>query len=114
MQPSQLITLALIGVVFYLFLIAPARRRQRQAAEMKSQLEPGVEVMTTAGLFATVRAVTDDAVELEVAPGVVSRYAKGAIARVVTPPEPDDPADASEHPDAHDGPDDDQPPPSER
>ena len=51
---------------------------------------PGVEVMTTAGLFATVHAVTDDEVQLEVAPGVVQRYAKGAVLRIVTPPEDDD------------------------
>ena len=85
MNTGQLVTLLLIGVVFYLFLIAPARRRQRQMALMTSRLEPGAQVMTTAGLYATVRAITDDAVELEVAPGVVSRYSKAAIARVITP-----------------------------
>lgn len=41
--------------------------------------------MTTAGLFATVVSVSDTEVELEVAPGVVSTYARAAIARVVTP-----------------------------
>ena len=88
---GPLLTLVLLGAVFYFFLIAPQRRRQRQQQQMTSQLEPGAEVMTTAGLFATVRSVTDTEVELEVAPGVVSRYAKGAIARVIPPPGPDEP-----------------------
>jgi preprotein translocase subunit YajC len=80
----------LLGAVFYLFLIAPQRRRQRQATELQSTLKPGDQVMTTAGMFATVHAVGDDDVELEVAPGVVSRYAKGAIMRVVQPGDADD------------------------
>jgi len=87
---GPLVTLLLLGVVFYLFLIAPQRRRARHQQQMTSRLEPGTEVMTTAGLFATVRSVGDTDVELEVAPGVVSRYAKGAIARVITPPEDED------------------------
>ena len=51
--------------------------------------------MTTAGMYATIRALTDDTVDLEVSPGVVVTYAKQAVARVVEPasdaptPEPD-------------------------
>ena len=90
MQGSgPLLTLVLLGVVVYFFLIAPQRRRQRQLQQMTSQLEPGSEVMTTAGLFATVRSVGDNEVELEVAPGVVSRYDKRAIARIMEPPDAD-------------------------
>jgi preprotein translocase subunit YajC len=99
---GPLLTLILLGVVFYFFLIAPQRRRARQLQQMTSRLEPGTEVMTTAGLFATVRSVGDTDVELEVAPGVVSRYAKGAIARIIPPDEPDeddgDPADETADP----------------
>jgi preprotein translocase subunit YajC len=93
---GPLLTLVLIGAVFYLLLIAPQRRRQRQLREMTSQLEPGAQIMTTAGLYATVHAVLDDEVHLEVAPGVVSRYAKGAIARVIPPPEPAEDLDLRE------------------
>ena len=89
-NPGPLLTLVLIGAVFYLLLIAPQRRRQRQLREMTSKLEPGAQVMTTAGLYATVQAVLDDEVHLEVAPGVVCRYVKGAIGRVIPAPEPDE------------------------
>jgi preprotein translocase subunit YajC len=84
--------LILILGVGYLLLIRPARNRQRKAMETRSAVEPGSEVTTTAGLIATVVAVDDDTVTLEVAPGVHSRYIKGAIARVNTPIEdiPDD------------------------
>lgn len=84
--------LLLIVAVGYLLLIRPARARQRKALENRSAVAVGTEVTTTAGLIATVVAVDDDTVTLEVAPGVHSRYLKGAIARVNTPfePEPDD------------------------
>lgn len=79
----------LIFVVGYMLLVRPARNRQRKAMENRAQLTPGVEVTTTAGLLATVVAVDDDTVTLEVAPGVHSRYVKGAIARVHNPLEPE-------------------------
>lgn len=85
-----LFTLLLLAALFYFLIIRPARNRQRQAMRVQSQVEPGVEVMTTAGLFGTVKSVEDDVVILEVAPGVTNRYARQAIMRVISPePEPD-------------------------
>ena len=83
----NLLPLILIVLVFYLLIIRPARNRQRQALELQSSLRPGQEVMTTAGQFGTVASVQDDVVVLEVAPGVMCRYAKPAIGRIVTRPE---------------------------
>lgn len=77
--------LLLIVAIGYLLLVRPARNRQRKAMETRSNVQVGSEVTTTAGLIATVVAVEDDTVTLEVAPGVHSRYVKGAIARVNSP-----------------------------
>jgi len=77
--------LILIVGVGYLLLIRPARNRQRKALETRSSVEPGAEVTTTAGMIATVVAVDDATVTLEIAPGVHSRFLKGAIARVNEP-----------------------------
>ena len=84
---GSLLPFVLILVAFYLLLIRPARTRARAAAQMQSSLAPGLEVMTTSGLFATVVAVEDDAVALQVAPGVTMRFAKPAVARILTAPE---------------------------
>ena len=70
---------------FYLLFIRPARLRQRKAAETRTNVEPGVEVVTTAGLIATVVDSDDETVTLEIAPGVHSKFLKQAIARVVAP-----------------------------
>lgn len=98
---GTLIPLLLIVVVGYLLFIRPARARQRKAAETRGSVAPGAEVITTAGMIATVVDVDDDTVTLEVAPGVHSRFVKGAIARVTTPvePVPDTPEVEPETPD---------------
>jgi len=80
---TALLPLILIVVVFYFLLIRPQRRRQQQQAQMQSQVRPGQRVMTTAGLLATVVAVEDDAIVLEIAPGVESRFVKQAIGQVL-------------------------------
>ncbi|MFC4585108.1 preprotein translocase subunit YajC [Sphaerisporangium corydalis] len=79
--------LILLVVVFYFLLIRPQRKRQQEQAQMQSNLTPGTSVMTTTGLFATVAALQDDDVILEIAPGVQTRWTKAAIGRVLTPVE---------------------------
>ena len=100
MNQLGILVWVLLALGFYFLFIRPARIRQRQTLAIQASLRPGLEVMTTAGLYATVAAVEDDVVLLEVAPGVVNRYAKGAVARVVTPAETE-PEDTT--PDGTDG-----------
>jgi preprotein translocase YajC subunit len=70
---GTLLPILLIGVVFYLLIMRPARNRQRKQAEMMSALDPGARIMTTAGVYGTVVAIDDDDAEIEIAPGVVIR-----------------------------------------
>jgi preprotein translocase subunit YajC len=85
-----LLPVILIGVVFYFLLFRPQRRRQQQQAQMQRQIEPGQRVMTTAGMLADVVAVEDDAILLEIAPGVEVRFVKQAIGQVLPDDEIDD------------------------
>lgn len=80
---TALLPLILIVVVFYFLLIRPQRRRQQQQAQMQSQVRPGQRIMTTAGMLATVVAVEDDAIVLEIAPGVEARFVKQAVGQVL-------------------------------
>ncbi len=82
---GALLPILLIGVVFYLLIMRPARNRQKQQQQLMSALAPGAQIMTTAGLFGTVITVDDDEITLEVAPGVVLRMVKAAVARVIDP-----------------------------
>lgn len=77
----------LLIVVFYFLLIRPQQRQRKQMQEMQQSLTVGSKVMTGSGLLATVVALDDDEVELEVAPGVTNRYVRRAIVNVLDGPE---------------------------
>ena len=81
-----LIGLVVLFGVLYFVTIRPQRRRQQQAQQTQREITPGVRVRTTAGMYATVVAVEDQDVILEVAPGVEARFMRRAIMDVV----PDD------------------------
>ena len=89
---SALPLLLMVGllVVMYLVVIRPQSRKRKEMAAMQQTVEVGSEVLTIGGLYGTVVGTDDDAVTLEVAPGVTNRYARGAIARVVPEPTPAD------------------------
>ena len=77
---------AVLGLGFYLLLIRPQRARAKALAEVRSGLSVGSRVMTTAGIHATVVEVgDDDTVLLQVSPGVVVRFAAGAVVRILEP-----------------------------
>jgi preprotein translocase subunit YajC len=78
-----LLPIIVIGLVFYFLLFRPQRRRQQQAAQMQREVQPGQRVMTTAGMIATVVAIEDNEVVLEIAPGVETRFVRQAIGQVV-------------------------------
>jgi preprotein translocase subunit YajC len=86
----QLLWLLLFVVAFWLLLIRPQRRRQRQMMELQGSVQVGDEVMLSAGVFARVTGAVDDPVTgdcllVEVSPGVELKIARGAVMRVVQP-----------------------------
>lgn len=85
MTLGTLLPFVVLILAFYFLIIRPSRARQAAQAAVSSRVAPGVEVMTTSGLFGTVTAVDGDKVELEVADGVRVRFVVAAIAQVVDP-----------------------------
>jgi preprotein translocase subunit YajC len=85
-------------------LAVPARRRRTAHAAMQDSVGIGSEVITAGGMHGIVQEIDeDDIVHLEVAPSVVVRIDRRAIAAVATEVElePDDePDDHGEEPDA--------------
>jgi preprotein translocase subunit YajC len=74
-----------------------ASRRQRRAMQatidLQESLRPGDRVHTTSGLEATIVAITDDTVDLEIAPGVVTTWMKMAVRDRILPDDDADPGD---------------------
>lgn len=78
--------LLLLVVAFYFLLIRPQKNRQKAQAAMVASVTAGTEVMTTAGIFGTVRSASDEELLLEISPGTVIRILPAAVAKVITPP----------------------------
>jgi preprotein translocase subunit YajC len=74
----------LIIAAMYFLMIRPQSKRRREAEAMQRSLAMGDEVQTVGGLFGTVTAIDDESITIEASPGVNLRFAKGAIARVVS------------------------------
>lgn len=80
---AQLLPLVGIALLFWLLVIRPASRRQRELTRMQSSLSVGDEVMLTSGIYGTLVELTDDRVAVAIAEGVVIHVARGAIGTVV-------------------------------
>ncbi len=89
MDAVSLLMIAAAGAAFYFLIIRPGKQRQQKQQEMVSALVPGAEIMTTAGIFGTVAAVTEDEISVEISPGVFLRMLPAAVARVVETPAPE-------------------------
>jgi preprotein translocase subunit YajC len=85
----SLLPLVAIALLFWLLIIRPASRRQKDQARMQSSLNEGDQVMLTSGIFGTLTQETDDGLMVEIAPGVTIRVARGAIGSVVPTGEPE-------------------------
>ncbi len=75
--------LIMVGVMYF------ASRKQKRAMQatidLHESLQPGDRVHTTSGMEATITAITDDTVDLEIAPGVVTTWMKLAVRDRIVP-----------------------------
>lgn len=82
MDPIALLPfIVLIGAMF--LMTRSAKKKQRAATQMRDQMQPGTGVRTIGGMYAVVKEIRDDAVLLEIEPGVHALYAKNAIGAVL-------------------------------
>ncbi|NBV12756.1 MAG: preprotein translocase subunit YajC [Sphingobacteriia bacterium] len=72
-----------IVVVFYLFMIRPQTKKQKEEKKMRESLKKGDKVVTIGGVHAKVLSVEDLTVLLEVDEGVKVRFDKAAVRNVV-------------------------------
>jgi preprotein translocase subunit YajC len=99
-----LFPLLLMGVIGYFLLIRPQQRRVRAQQTLQRSLEEGDEVITTAGVYATVIEIDEDegTVVLEIAPGTHVKAVRGAVAQRITEDEYDDDDDEGDAEDSED------------
>lgn len=74
----------LLAAVFWLLIVQPQRRRQKELRKTQDTLGPGSEVMLGSGIFGTVTSVEDDTAHVEISPGTTIKVARQAVVRVLT------------------------------
>ncbi|WP_139978671.1 preprotein translocase subunit YajC [Nocardioides litoris] len=81
--------LLLVGMllVFWLLVVRPGVRRERERRAMQTALVAGDRIVLTSGFFGTVVALHDDRAEVELAPGTVVTVALGAVGGLAPEPE---------------------------
>ncbi|HUW78656.1 MAG TPA: preprotein translocase subunit YajC [Candidatus Nanopelagicaceae bacterium] len=82
---SSLLPMVLLIGAFWFLVLRPNKKRQTDAANLRSSISVGQRVVTTSGVFGTIVGVTDETFDLELAPGVVVTWLKAAISKVVSP-----------------------------
>jgi preprotein translocase subunit YajC len=78
---SALFILAVTFVLLWVLFILPQQRRVRAHQALVASVEPGDEVVLSAGIHGRIVELGAEEMTLEVAPGVVLRVARQAILR---------------------------------
>jgi preprotein translocase subunit YajC len=90
---QQLIVFLPLLIILGAFMFIASRRQKRAMQAtiyLHESLQVGDRVHTTSGLQATIVGITDDTVDLEIAPGVVTTWMKLAIRERIEPDLEDD------------------------
>ena len=76
---SSLMMMALIIFIFYLFMMRPQIKRQKELRNYRAGLQKGDKVVTTGGIYGKIVEVQEQAVVIEIANDVRIKVDKFAI-----------------------------------
>ncbi|MCM3900580.1 MAG: preprotein translocase subunit YajC [Pyrinomonadaceae bacterium] len=77
-----LLPMLLIIAVFYMLLIRPQQKRQKQLQETISQLKAGDRIVTTGGVIGTITTVRDTSFLIRSADKSILEIARSAVAGI--------------------------------
>jgi preprotein translocase subunit YajC len=106
-SPAIAIYLVILVAAFYFLIVRPQRRNAMIRRQLLNAVDVGDEIVTTGGVYGTVTSIADDTLEVEIAPDVIVKIARGAVgARIAPESEYEDDEDDEDDED-HDGEDED-------
>ncbi len=80
---NPIILIVVMALLFWVLLIRPQRKAQKEQQARQSALKKGDKVITTAGIHGSVIYVDTNTVTVQVAEGVNMKFEKSAIVHVV-------------------------------
>lgn len=87
-EPPSFMSTALLfflpmGILMYLMIIKPQKRKDKDHREMVKKLTAGTRVITIGGIFGKVTSVKEETVAIEIAPRVTIEVNRASIAEIV-------------------------------
>jgi len=76
---TALLPILVIGILFYVLMILPQRRRMKAAQALRDSVSIGDEIRTVGGIYGKIVELGDDDLTIEVAPGSTIRMTRRAI-----------------------------------
>ena len=99
-MPFDPFTIALVALlaVFVIYSWRSGRKRKAALAEQQAAIKPGVEIMTSFGLFGTLISIDEitNVAEVETSPGTIVRVHRQTVTKVVTQTDSDEPRSVEE------------------
>jgi preprotein translocase subunit YajC len=83
----QFAPIVIVGIIFYLLIFMPMRKRQKKVETMISAIKNGDKVITSSGIYGVVAGVKDKTFILKIADQVNIEVTKNAIAGLQGPEE---------------------------
>lgn len=76
---SGIIMIVLLLLVFWLFMIRPQQKRQKEIKKFRDGLTKGDKIVTAGGIFGKITDVNDNSFVVEIAPSVKITIDKGSV-----------------------------------
>jgi preprotein translocase subunit YajC len=78
--------MVVIFAFFYLGMIRPQQKQRREFQAMVASLKRGDVILTSAGMYGTVKRIDDDVIVVEIAKGVTVKIPRRAVAEIISDP----------------------------
>lgn len=79
---NPMVMVVLFIVIFWVLIIRPQRKAQKEHQEKLSQMKVGDQVVTNAGIHGRIENISDRTVSLKIADGVTIKIEKPAIVHI--------------------------------
>ena len=76
---TSIIMMAAVVLIFWLFMIRPQQKRQKDVQRKREALSTGDRIVTSGGLYGTIRDIKETEFVVEIAEGVRVRVDRGSV-----------------------------------
>jgi len=74
----------ILFAIFYFLLIRPQQKKAKEHREMIANLQKGVRIITSGGIYGTIQSIDDTTIGLEIAEKIKIKISRGNVAAVIS------------------------------